>query len=224
MSENIKSYIKKNKPLIREYQIGETAFVIKSGLTGDIDITNILHILKNLPSTVVQSVDAIYIGEFPFLKKRQVDALFDERTIYVSNEQTSEQELLKNIIHEFAHGCEELYYSDIYEDGNIKQEFINKRSRMYDILSAYGFNQLPKESYLNPEYDEQFDQFLYKTIGYSKLGTLCRGIFLSPYASTSLREYFANGFEKYFLGDKEQVKIISPLLYEKIGLFSNKPV
>ena len=46
MSENTKSYIKKNQPLIREYQIGEAAFVVKSGLTGDIDITNILHILK----------------------------------------------------------------------------------------------------------------------------------------------------------------------------------
>lgn len=224
MSDFARKYIQKSHSLIKEYTIGDMALVVKDNLVGEINFNNILNVLKNLPSPIIHTADAVYIGEFPFLKKRQVDALFDERTIYVSNDLQSEQEFLKNIIHEFAHGCEELYYSDIYEDGSIKQEFLNKRSRMYDILSAYGFNQLPKENFLNAEYDEQFDQYLYKTVGYAKLGTLCRGIFLSPYASTSLREYFANGFEKYFLGDKEQVKSISPLLYEKIELFTNIPV
>ena len=39
------------------------------------------------------------------------------------------------------------------------------------------------------------------------------GLFASPYGATSLREYFANGFEKYFLGEAQHVKEVSPMLY-----------
>lgn len=224
MFDSTRRYIQKNRKPVQEYRIGDTVLLIKNNLTGDIDINRVLTILKQLPNPIIQTADAICIGEFFFLKKRQVDALFDDRTIYISNVQESESEFLKNLIHEFAHGCEETYYGDIYEDGNIKDEFLNKRHKLFEVLTAYGYNHMPKESYLNPEYDTQFDEFLYKTIGYAKLGTLSRGIFVSPYASTSLREYFANGFENYFLADKEQVKSISPVLFNKLELFSNIPV
>jgi hypothetical protein len=39
------------------------------------------------------------------------------------------------------------------------------------------------------------------------------GLFVSPYGATSLQEYFANGFEKYYLGESKAVKDISPVLY-----------
>lgn len=224
MFESTRKYIQKNRNPVQEYRIGDTVLLIKNQLTGDIDINRVLTILKQLPEPIIQTADAICIGDFLFLKKRQVDAIFDERMIYISNVQESESEFLKNLIHEFAHGCEETYYGDIYEDGQIKEEFLNKRKKLFEVLTAYGYNQMPKESYLNPEYDTQFDEFLYKTVGYAKLGTLSRGIFVSPYAATSLREYFANGFENYFLADKEQVKSISPVLFSKLELFSNIPV
>ena len=41
-------------------------------------------------------------------------------------------------------------------------------------------------------------------------------LFYSPYAITSLREYWANGFENYLLGDKYALKDLSPILYKKI--------
>jgi len=34
---------------------------------------------------------------------------------------------------------------------------------------------------------------------------------------TSINEYFANGFENYFLRDKKYLKNISPVLYNKIN-------
>jgi hypothetical protein len=222
--DSTRKYIQKNRNPVQEYRIGDTVLLIKNQLTGDIDINRVLLTLKQLPEPIIQTADAICVGDFLFLKKRQVDAIFDERMIYISNVQESESEFLKNLIHEFAHGCEETYYGDIYEDGQIKDEFLKKRHKLFEVLTAYGYNQMPKESYLNPEYDTQFDEFLYKTIGYAKLSTLSRGIFVSPYAATSLREYFANGFENYFLADKEQVKSISPVLFSKLELFSNIPV
>jgi len=41
-------------------------------------------------------------------------------------------------------------------------------------------------------------------------------LFYSPYAITSLREYWANGFENYLLGDKQMLRDLSPILYNKI--------
>ena len=47
------------------------------------------------------------------------------------------------------------------------------------------------------------------------------GIFIRPYASVSMREYFATGFEAYMLGQKETLKTISPALYNKIDSLVN---
>jgi len=41
-------------------------------------------------------------------------------------------------------------------------------------------------------------------------------LFYSPYAITSLREYWANGFENYLLGDRERLKDLSPILFRKV--------
>ena len=42
------------------------------------------------------------------------------------------------------------------------------------------------------------------------------GLFVSPYGATSIQEYFANGFEKYYLDNPRRVRDISPILYRKI--------
>ena len=56
----------------------------------------------------------------------------------------------------------------------------------------------------------------YKTIGYKLLGNLSRGLFISPYSATSLQEYFATGFEEYYLNDRVDLKRTSSYLYNKI--------
>ena len=50
------------------------------------------------------------------------------------------------------------------------------------------------------------------------------GLINSPYAITSLREYFANGFEAYFLDvdNRNSLKNTSPVLYEKIANLANE--
>ena len=57
---------------------------------------------------------------------------------------------------------------------------------------------------------------MYSDIGYDKLRLITPELFYSPYAITSLREYWANGFENYLLGDRAALKDISPVLYRKI--------
>ena len=71
--------------------------------------------------------------------------------------------------------------------------------------------------YINPDYDKKFDKFLYKTVGYDKLRHLVMGLYLSPYAATSLSEYWANGFEALFSGeDPKYIKETCPQLYSKL--------
>jgi hypothetical protein len=58
---------------------------------------------------------------------------------------------------------------------------------------------------------------LYTQIGYPALSAYANGLFYSPYASTALREYFARGFEAYFLHkDLKTLANISPILYNRI--------
>ncbi len=70
---------------------------------------------------------------------------------------------------------------------------------------------------MDTEYDIEFDDFLLNKVGYDKLSILMQGLFISPYAATSLREYFATGFTDFFMEpDHRLLRSISPILYKKI--------
>jgi len=87
-------------------------------------------------------------------------------------------------------------------------------------LWANGYK-IPESIFSNVEYDEEFDMLLYKEIGYDTLASLMQGLFISPYAATSLREYFATGFTEFYLNPHNHnfIKKVSPELYKKlIGL------
>ena len=58
--------------------------------------------------------------------------------------------------------------------------------------------------------------YLYQEVGYQALNNLTVGLFCSPYGATSIREYFANAFEHYFMKDPKYVKKISPNVYKVI--------
>ena len=98
----------------------------------------------------------------------------------------------------------------------MKREFLSKRKRLWRIISKNRIN-LSLEDYLQADYNPRFDEFLYKEVGYNLLSSLTAGLFYSPYAATSLEEYFANGFEAFYLRrDLPRLKSISPVLYNKI--------
>jgi Mlc titration factor MtfA (ptsG expression regulator) len=42
------------------------------------------------------------------------------------------------------------------------------------------------------------------------------GLFPSPYAATSLREYFARGFEEFVMQNRQELRNMCPALYLKI--------
>ena len=73
---------------------------------------------------------------------------------------------------------------------------------------------------MNPEYDDELDAYFSDVLGYPKMTVIAQGIFYSPYGATSLREYFANGFEAYFYHKDFYLKKVSPVLFDKLDGFA----
>ena len=212
VKESHKRALKENK---ERFLHGKLVY-IQDPLPDDVNLDYVIdYIQKRIPLRLMYSVDSVYIGNFDFLNEKDVNALYLDGAIYVSNEQSSEEDMIDDIIHEMAHSVEDYMGEKIYLDGDIEKEFLGKRKRLCDLLVAEGYKLSPVLCF-DTEYNEEFDKFLYQTVGYETLTSIAMGLFYSPYAITSLREYFANGFEHYFIGDRKYLKNISPILYNKI--------
>ena len=104
-------------------------------------------------------------------------------------------------------------------DDKIKNEFLLKRKKLKNILEDQGHS-IEQFDFFETEYSEDFDLFLYETIGYDILRLLTVNLFLGPYSITSIREYFARGFEEYYLGERQYLEKICPYIYKKLYLLS----
>jgi len=175
-----------------------------------------------IPSHLLSEVEMIIVGWFEEFKDRQINAFYKDGTLHVSNVQDDMSDMYDDLVHEIAHSIEEPYGYEIYGDKKIEDEFLRKRKYLHDILWKMG-HKIPLSVFMETEYNEDLDLFLYEKIGYEKLSSIVQGIFLSAYAPTSLREYFATGFAEYYLdSNHEYLKKVSPQLYKKLILL-NKP-
>jgi DNA-binding transcriptional ArsR family regulator len=223
MDEYIKISSEKALKESRERLLHGKGVFIKDPLPEEVNIDYVLgYIEKHIPRQLMHLVDFLYVGDFPFLKQKDINATYENGAIYVTNEQRDEDDMIDDIVHELAHSVEELHGDVLYGDGLIEKEFLGKRSRFCSLLSSEGLD-IPRNMCYNVDYDKKFDEILYKTVGYEKMISITMGLFISPYGVTSLREYFANGFESYFIGDRRELETTSPGIYKKIeGLFNNK--
>ena len=197
-----------------EYNILGFAVVISHKFTTDIDLNSVLsQFKKSVPKYSYHGLEAIYIGSFKFLKDRQINAMYDNGVFFISNEQDDEDDLLDDLIHETAHLLEDNYSDEIYSDLQIEKEFLSKRSQLFRELLSGDYIDHSMSNYFNdPNYNRQFDSYLYNIITYPILAMASVNTFYSP-----LREYFANGFEAlYHKKDLKRLKKISPILYNRI--------
>ena len=184
----------------------------------DVSIRSVLmKVGSKIPKHFLSNVDVIYVGDFDFFKERDIQAMYENSCIFVTNSQDSIDDMCDDIVHEIAHSLEEVHKDIIYSDGQLEQEFLEKRKQLYSILKSEGFN-VNLFSFMNPIYNKEFDDLLYREIGYPALNMLSTSIFYSPYACTSLREYFANGFEAlYYYRDYDFIYKSCPKLFQKIN-------
>ena len=175
----------------------------------------IKYISSRIPSILMKGVDVIYVGQFEDLIKREVNALYEDGAIYLTNEQEDDKDMIDDFIHEIAHSIEHLFGELIYGDGSVSREFLSKRKRLYTDLESYDYNP-PEDLQVRLAFSRKIDDYFYKDVGYQTMWNFVNGLFPSPYAATSLREYFARGFEEYVLENKRDLKQVCPALYSKI--------
>ena len=209
----IKESIDKSKILKDHYNLHGINIYIKDKFTNSVNFDLCLQSLaKMIPQRLLSGIDIIYVGQFDFLKKRELTALYDQGAIYITNEQTDEQDIIDDIIHEAAHSLESRYKDLIYSDGKLIREFLGKRKKLYFLLKAENLKP-PEILQTTIEHDKLIDNYLYKDVGYPTLWSIIVGLFISPYSVTDLREYFAVGFEHFVQGDRRSVKSTCPVLY-----------
>lgn len=208
--------------IIGEFSVLGKPIYVQDHVPTNIDVTKTFkEILEKMPSIFFSNIERFVLGNFNFLKQREVDAVYKNKIVYLTNQQENEETLKADIIHEIAHAFEEKFYSEIYKDGQIENEFIGKRHSLYELLATHKLLtvSISREDFYQTEYNQRFDNFLYKEIGYGKLSSITKSLFISPYAATSLREYFANAFENFFVNDVFIVKKHCPSIYSKMTNF-----
>jgi hypothetical protein len=219
-------HIKQLKEKQKQIQKQVSNFYTPSGLhvyfkdrvTNGVNVEKVISKAEEmLPQHLRTEVEMVIVGQIEDFIKKDFNAMYEGGTIYVTNIQDNESDMVDDIIHEFAHSVEEPYGYFIYGDSKIKNEFLEKRMILHDILWKAGYK-APKSFFSNIDYDSELDEFLYKKVGYEKLSRLCVGVFISAYAPTSLKEYFATGYTEFFMYPNEQtyLKRVSPQLYKKI--------
>ena len=227
--ENMSQYIRTSSLKVLSERLHYEFFnniqvYVKDRLPENFDLNYVLTKIENtIPLHFVYNVDSIIVGQFDEFDEKEVNASYKDGSLYITNTQDNENDMIDDIVHEIAHAVEEMAYNEIYDDERIMNEFIGKRKRLYSICKQENIG-VNADDFMNIDFSENFDDLLYKEIGYPLLTNLSMGLFLSPYGITSLREYFATGFEEYYLGGRGYLKTISPQLYEKIDNLANLQV
>ena len=223
----LKNYLQKRQKQLMEQQ---SDFYTSTGLhvffkdpVENVDVQKVISKVEtNLPSHLLSEIEMIIFGWFDEFEERSINAFYDGGTLYISNIQDDAMDMYDDLIHEVSHSLEEPHGYFLYGDKKIENEFLIKRRYLHDIVWKMG-HKIPLAVFLDPEYNQEFDMFLYEKIGYDKLSTVTAGIFITPYAATSLREYFATGFTEFYLHPDEHgfLQKVSPELYKKLVLLQN---
>jgi hypothetical protein len=188
---------------------------IKDKLPDNIDPELVFnYISARIPFHLARNIDIVYIGQFPEMRERNINAYYEDGAIYVTNKQEEEMDMIDDIIHELAHSVERNNQEIVYGTGSLQREFKAKRRNLYGLINE--MYSVPKGFLTDLDYNKEIDDFLYLTVGYETLNQLVANIFVSGYAATSVSEYFARGFEEYFIGNKTNLKQLSPVLYRII--------
>ena len=217
MSDNLLDYIKESISQSGIYYLnGEIPVWSDDPLPEHINLNAVLEKIETmLPSAYFRYIHAVKIGTYPEMINRELNAMYSDNVLYISNFQSDEEDMYDDIIHEIAHAVEEHNADLIYGDERLMVEFLGKRKRLFNLLKSQGFNVKLKE-FLQVKYDYDFDMFLFQEVGYPLLNNIVMGLFPGAYSVTSLNEYFATGFERYYMLEGKKLSKMCPVLMRKI--------
>jgi len=209
----INESMKRSRKLKDQYSMRGTQIYVNDQPPEHINLEFVFdYIAARVPKKLLDSVDVIYVGQFPEFEEKDINAFYDSGAIFITNEQDDDQDMIDDIIHEIAHAVEERYNDFIYSDSSIEREFMAKRETLFNLCQSYDLHP-PKSMLVNSDFDQVIDDYLYLEVGYDVINDLVNGLFISAYAATSLSEYYARTFEEWVFGHRDQVKKLSPALY-----------
>lgn len=209
--------VKKGQKMKDMFNLNNITIIIKDKISDNVDFEFVLnYISARVPFYLTSNVEMIYVGQFPEMKERDINAFFENDAIYVTNEQDDEMDMIEDIVHEISHAVEQYNQEYIYGSGALQREFVAKRKRLSALLSQK--YEVPADFNTNFEYDRSIDEFLYQDVGYDALNQICVNIFPSAYACTSVSEYWAKGFEELFIGETNNLRQMCPVLYRTLVL------
>lgn len=218
----VSNSINESKTLKDHYKLHGIDIIVKDNLPEQIDISFVIkYITTRIPHFLLSGIDIIYIGQFEMLINREVNALYEDGAIYVTNNQQDEMDMIDDIVHELAHAVENIYSEIIYGDELLEREFLLKKHQLINVLTSNNQPLPPAQFRFSLGFDQEIDDYLYKELGYTALWNYIVGIFPSPYSATSIREYFARGFEEYYLGDRKSLTKNNSVLYSKLQELAN---
>ena len=213
----ISNSINESKSLRNHYKLHSIDIIVKDSLPENVDIDFVIkYVTARIPDFLIDGVDIIYVGQFESLIQREANALYEDGAIYITNDQDDEMDMIDDLVHELAHSNEDRFADIIYGDGKLEEEFLRKRTFLSRVLKHVGETPPPPQFLVSLNFDQDIDDYLYKEVGYTPLWNYVNGIFPSPYAATSIREYFARGFEEYFIGDRKSLTKNNIVLYSKL--------
>jgi len=213
----INESIKRSKRLKDQFNLNGVSVIVKDALPPEVNLEFVLnYISARVPFYLTQGIEIIYVGKFPEMEEREINAFYENDAIYVTNEQEEEMDMIEDIIHEISHAVEQSNQEFIYESGQLQREFLGKRRALSNLLSQKF--KVPADFDIDVEYDRSIDDFLFRDVGYDALNQICVGIFPSAYACTSVSEYWAKGFEELFIGETNELKQMCPVLYKTLAL------
>ena len=191
-------------------------------LNDEIDVERVINKIEEIiPLHLRSEIEMVIVGWFEEMEERSINSFYKDGAVYTSNSQQSEEDMYDDILHEIAHSLEHAHGYEIYGDQKVKDEFLRNRKQLHDLLWGTGYK-IPENVFIDSEYNEELDTVLYQTLGYDKLSQLVQGLYISAYAPTSLREYFATGFTEFYLEpDHKYLQQLSPALFEKILLLQD---
>tara|TARA_R110000782_G_scaffold88289_2_gene170491 strand:- start:252 stop:935 length:684 start_codon:yes stop_codon:yes gene_type:complete len=224
MTQGVRDYILETSNVEKEQVLafGNVEVEVVRSLPDDVSLAKVLHTITGLlPKLYYRGITKIQVGDHPKFADKDFNAMYQDGILYVSPDQDNEEDMIDDIVHETAHHLEVVALEEVYSDEKIKDEFLKKRKELrYELASeGYGVNEYDFDEL---KYDDDFDTFLHKRVGYKTIKYLMQYTFVRPYGATSLREYFACAFQEYYLGSKDRLYRDCPVVYNKIDELHTK--
>ena len=189
MTQGVRDYILETSNVEKEQVLafGNIEVEIVRSLPDDVSLAKVLNTIAGLlPKLYYRGITKIQVGDHPKFADKDFNAMYQDGILYVSPDQDNEEDMIDDIVHETAHHLEVVALEEVYSDEKIKDEFLKKRKELrYELASeGYGVNEYDFDEL---KYDDDFDTFLHKRVGYKTIKYLMQYTFVRPYGATSLR-------------------------------------